>query len=110
VLKLNRLSIGDLVADLQALLILVVLIRLHLDNKTLLNILFNYPHLFLKIGQLLLNIQRFFIAHMVCNDLVNLILYLVSCLLEVPYMVIDLAVLLYLNPEKALLEKIRCIL
>ena len=109
-LKLNRLSIGDLVADLQALLILVVLIRLHLDHETLLNVLFNDPHLLLKIGQLFLNIQRFFIAHMVCNDLVDLILYLVSCLLKVPYMVIDLAILLYLNPKKALLEKVRCIL
>lgn len=47
---------------------------------------------------------------MVCNDLVDLIFYLISCLLEIPHMVVDLAVLLYLNPKKALLEKIRCIL
>ena len=64
----------------------------------------------LEIAQLLLNIERFFIANMVCNNLVDLVLYLVSRLLKVTHMVIYLAVLLYLNPEKALLEKVGRIL
>ena len=47
---------------------------------------------------------------MICNYLVDLVLYLISCLLEIPHMVVDLTILLYLNPKKALLEKVSCIL
>jgi hypothetical protein len=104
--ELYGLSICDLVSDLQALFIVVVLVRFLFQSLAHFNVLFKDTHFLLQVGQLLLVIQCILITCEVCNDLVYLVFDLVSCFLKLTNMVVYLAVLLYFYPEKALFEEV----